>query len=156
MLIAMTDQDFAELVAGKAPRDLRLPDSDLAPKEVIAMLRDLARSIAADFEPAAWMMVEGSEIIGLCSLVSPPADRQMRIGYGVAPTRGRQGAATRAVADLVTWARADGRIDAIGAETGADNLPSQKVLVRNGFHEVGRRTDPEDGALICWTVSTGS
>jgi RimJ/RimL family protein N-acetyltransferase len=154
MLLAMNDTDFSELINGVAPRGLHLPDSPLAPTEILAMLRALAGSIAIDFTPAAWMIVDEAEIVGLCSIVSPPIDQQLKIGYGVAPTRQGRGATTRAIADLLVWARTDDRIAAVIAETGVDNLPSQTVLSRNGFQNVGHRTDAEDGEVICWHAST--
>ena len=59
-----------------------------------------------------------------------------------------------AIADLVVWARGDDRVDAILAETGVGNLPSQRVLSRNGFRQTGTRTDAEDGPVICWQIAT--
>ena len=156
MLLAMDDNDFAELIRGVAPRGLQLPDSPLAPTEILEMLRALAGSIAVDFAPAAWMIVQEAEIVGLCSVVSPPADQQLKIGYGVAPTRQGRGATTGAIAELLVWAKSDNRIAAITAETGVDNLASQIVLSRNGFQNVGHRTDAEDGDVICWLASTNA
>jgi RimJ/RimL family protein N-acetyltransferase len=156
MLLAMNDADFANLIDRVAPRGYRLPDSDLAPTEVLAMLRALAGSVATDFAPSAWMIIEEAEVVGLCSIVSPPADSQIKIGYGMAPSRQGRGSTSRAIAELLTWARTDDRVAAIAAETGVDNLPSQIVLSRNGFQNVGHRTDAEDGEVICWLVSTNS
>jgi RimJ/RimL family protein N-acetyltransferase len=154
MLIAMNDDDFASLIDGDAPRSYGLPDTALAPTEVLAMLRALASSITVNFAPAAWMIIEDAEIVGLCSIVCPPSDGQIKIGYGVAPTRQGKGATSRAIAELLIWARTDDRISTIVAETGVDNFPSQKVLSRNGFQRIGQRTDAEDGELICWLAPT--
>jgi RimJ/RimL family protein N-acetyltransferase len=41
-------------------------------------------------------------------------------------------------------------VTALTAETSTSNEPSQRVLVRNGFVQVGERIDDEDGRLICW------
>ena len=73
-------------------------------------------------------------------------------GYGIAPSRQGGGAATRAVASLVEWARGDERIERITANTGVDNVPSQRVLERNGFLRVGEDVDPDDGPVICWEL----
>lgn len=154
MLIEAKTPDFAALLRGEAPAPYRLADSPVAPPEVLAMLTELAERIGVTFRPSAWMMVEDGEIVGLISPTQPldPADRSLLIGYGVAPTRQGQGAATRAVADLVAWARDDDRVLALTAETSVDNPASQTVLARNGFQRVGEREDVEDGPLICWRL----
>ena len=156
MLITMEDDDFAALARGGAPHGLRLPDTALAPPTVLEMLRGLAVSIRAEFTPAAWMIVDGDEIVGLCSVVRAPADGIVEIGYGIAPSRAGQGHAGRALADLLAWARSDIRVTAIVAETSPANLPSQKALSRNGFAQTGRRTDAEDGEVICWRIPVRS
>ncbi len=154
MLIEATTEDFAALLRGEAPAPLRLCDSDLAPPEVLAMLAELADKIRMLLRPAAWMIVEDGEVVGLISPTGPldPADRSLRIGYGVAPTRQGRGAATRAVADVAAWARADKRVLALTAETSVDNPASQTVLARNGFQVVSERVDDEDGPLLCWRL----
>jgi RimJ/RimL family protein N-acetyltransferase len=154
MLIEAKTQDFAALLRGEAPAPYRLCDSPLAPSEVLAMLTELADRIRPLFSPAAWMIVEDGEIVGLISPTQPldAADRSLRIGYGVAPTRQGRGVATRAVADLAAWARMDERVRALTAETSVDNPASQTVLARNGFSAVGERVDSEDGPLILWRL----
>lgn len=154
MLIEAKAQDFAALLRGEAPAPYRLCDSPLAPQEVLAMLAQLADGIRRVFSPAAWMIVEDGEIVGLISPTQPldAADRSLRIGYGVAPTRQGRGVAGRAVAGLAAWAKADDRVHALTAETSVDNLASQAVLTRNGFQAVGQRVDDEDGPLICWRL----
>ncbi|PIB93967.1 GNAT family N-acetyltransferase [Caulobacter sp. FWC2] len=154
MLIEAKPDDFAALIRGQAPAPYRLADSAVAPPEVLDMLAKLADHIAAVFSPSAWMMVEDGEVVGLISSVQPlgAADRSLMIGYGVAPTRWGRGAATRAVADLVAWARGDDRVLALTAETSVDNPASQAVLARNGFLAVGEREDSEDGPLIVWRL----
>jgi RimJ/RimL family protein N-acetyltransferase len=150
MLLPATDADFALLLEGRAPRGLRLPDSALAPPEVLAMLRDLAAVIATVFEPAAWLVVDGDEAVGLLSVTRPPHEGELHIGYGVAPSREGRGIATRAVGELVDWARGDARVIRLTADTSVDNLGSQRVLESNGFTRIGEREDPEDGRLACW------
>jgi RimJ/RimL family protein N-acetyltransferase len=155
MLIEANSQDFAGLLRGEAPAALRLCDSPLAPPEVLAMLKQLADHLRVVFSPAAWMIVEDGEIVGLLSPTQPlnAEDHSLHIGYGVAPTRQGRGVATRAVADLVAWARQDPRVDALTAETSVDNLASQTVLARNGFQAERERVDSEDGPVIAWRLA---
>ena len=154
MLIEAKTEDFAALLRGEAPAPYRLCDSPPAPPEVLAMLAQLADHVRSVFSPAAWMIVEEGEIVGLISPTQTldATDRSLRIGYGVAPTRWGEGIATRAVAHLAAWARDDDRVLALTAETSVDNLASQAVLARNGFQRVGEREDAEDGPLICWRL----
>lgn len=152
MIIEATASHFSLLRNGSAPVGLGLAPDNIAPLQVIDMLATLAETIRPQFDPSAWLMVENNEIVGLCSIVRPPAPRGIDIGYGVAPSRWRRGIATRAIADLLNWARKEPRLDWIGAETGVDNIASQRVLERNGFRRTGTRIDAEDGPLICWRV----
>ncbi len=153
MIIEATDADFTALLDGAGPGDLRLvPDSVIAEPEILRMLRDLAASIRPVFAPSAWMMIEDGEVVGLCSLVRPPENGVLQIGYGVAPTRQGIGLARRAVGQLVEWARKDTRVRSIDAETNVANIASQRVLESNGFVRVGERVDDEDGELICWRI----
>lgn len=151
MLLEADADDFALLLAGAARHPFALvPDDAIAPHEVLQMLADLASSIRPHFAPCAWLIVDGDEVVGLLTAVRPPADGELHIGYGIAPTRQRRGLAAGAVKDLAAWATADSRIDRITAETAVDNPPSQRVLERNGFRITGRRRDPDDGDLLTW------
>ncbi len=150
MDLEASDRDFAALIAGQGPRNLKLPDGNIERPEILAMLRDLANSIRPDFVPAGWLIVSEGEIVGLCSLVKPPAGGTIFIGYGIAETRRRRGFASAGVSAVLAWARNDPRIDCVCAETAIDNLASQRVLERNGFVRTGRRDDAEDGEMVCW------
>ncbi len=153
IIIEATESDFDALLSGIAPRDVRLvPDSPIVPADVLQMLADLANGLRPHFSPSAWMIVEGDEIVGLCSVVRIPEGGELHIGYGVAPTRQGMGAATRAVASLLAEAQRDTRISAVSAETSIDNIASQRVLERNGFQRIGERVDAQDGPVICYCV----
>ena len=150
MLMSVIDADFADLLEGVAPRERRLPDSPVASPEILAMLRDLTAVIGSVLQPAAWLIIEDCEVVGLLSVTRPPHAGELHFGYGIAPTREGRGIATRAVADFVSWARKDPRVGRLIADTAVDNVGSQRVLERNGFRRVGEREDPEDGRLLCW------
>ena len=73
MIIEAESSDFQALIAGAAPRDLDHPDSEIAPPEILHMLHGLAEKVRQDFSPAAWLIVEHGEVVGLCSV--PPRTR---------------------------------------------------------------------------------
>ncbi|KQY93952.1 acetyltransferase [Caulobacter sp. Root1455] len=151
MLIEATDAHFAALIAGQSPEGLTVAEGGIETPEVLAMLRGLSAEVGESFEPNAWLIVEGGEVVGLTSLVRTPyVGDTVMIGYGVAASRRRRGIATRAVAEVLAWARADFRVSTVTAETAVDNAASQRVLEANGFERAGERTDEEDGALFCW------
>ncbi len=153
MLIEATDAHFAALIAGEAPDGLTVAEGGVETPEMVAMLRGLSAEVGESFQPNAWLIVEDGEVVGLTSLVRKPyVGDTVMIGYGVAASRRRRGIATRAVADLLAWARGDYRVSTVVAETSIHNGPSQRVLEANGFTRTGERTDEEDGALFCWSA----
>lgn len=155
ILIEATDHDFAALMLGEAPREYILPAGGLERPEVLKMLRGLAADIRLSFEPASWLMIESGEVVGLCSLVKKPSGGGIDIGYGVAAARRHRGLASAATGALIEWARRDYRVQIVRAETSVDNLPSQRVLERNGFARAGERIDEEDGRVFCWSIEVG-
>ncbi|MBU3078507.1 GNAT family N-acetyltransferase [Sphingomonas quercus] len=155
MILEMTGEDFTSLLLGRAPRELTLTATTIAPPEVLAMLADLAARVSEQFSPAAWLIVEDHMLVGLCSVTRPPQDGVIDIGYGIAPSHRGRGIASRAVGAIAAWATDDRRVAAITAETSTANFASQAVLTRNGFVAVGNRLDEEDGPLICWRRPTG-
>jgi len=155
MILEATDEHYAGLLAGQVPDGLRLPDCPIESDEILEFLRDLANSIRPSFAPASWLIVEDSEIVGLCSVIKPPTGDTIEIGYGIAACRRGRGAAGRAVGDLLEWARGDERVRYVRAENAIGNPASQAVLERNGFERTGRRLDPEDGEVICWLAAAG-
>jgi len=154
MIVETTREDHASLCLGRAPRQFDNADSPIAPVEVLQMLADLAERVRESFSPAAWLIVEDNEVVGLCSVKAPPSGGVIDIGYGVAPTRQNRGIAGRAVGEIVAWARKVPQLRAITAETTPANLASRRVLERNGFMQVGERVDEEDGPVICWRCPT--
>ncbi len=153
MIREATDDDFAALLAGNAPEGLTLPDGPIDSPEVLGMLRELAQGIRPQFAPASWLIVDGSEVVGLTSLIAQPDGPAITIGYGIAESRRGRGFASMAVSELLEWAREDTRIAVVRAEAGVDNPVSQRVLERNGFVQTGDRVDPEDGLVICWEAA---
>jgi RimJ/RimL family protein N-acetyltransferase len=155
MLVEADESIFAALIRGEAPPPFRLVSDSWEKPEVLRMLHELAIGVRAQFTPAAWLIVEAGEIVGLCSVMRVSAtNSEIEIGYGIAPARQGRGAARRAIADVLTWARSDARVAVVRADTSVHNIASQRVLERNGFARTGTRTDAEDGDMICWAIAT--
>jgi RimJ/RimL family protein N-acetyltransferase len=155
MITEVTKNDFDAMLAGVAREGLHVaPDVVIAPPDVLAMLRSLADDVRERFTPAAWWIVNEGEVVGLCSVIRVPREGDVHIGYGIAPTRQGRGFATEAVSRILAWARSDPRVAQISAETGVENIASQRVLERNGFLRVGQRLDAEDGLVFCWRAMT--
>jgi RimJ/RimL family protein N-acetyltransferase len=150
MIIETTGEDYLSLISGRAPGQLRLADTPIAPVEILTMLADVAAEVRKVFSPASWLIVSDDELVGLCSITRPPQDGVIDIGYGIAPSRQGCGHAGAAISDIVRWAKANPAVHAITAETGEANLASQRVLLRAGFTRVGERWDEEDGQLLQW------
>lgn len=89
-------------------------------------------------------------IIGSGCFKGAPVCGIVEIGYGVAEACEGKGYATAGVARMIEEAFAYGGVEAVAAETSVHNPASQRVLEKNGFHQVGQREDPEDGPLIQW------
>lgn len=134
-----TAADFDWLLGRKAPCRPWSIAPDLAPAEVLDIIREL---------PANWLMVAGNEVVGIIGIKTEAVGR-VEIGYGVAASRERKGFASAAVASLLPLLSAR-NANTVTAETSVDNPASQGVLNRNGFKHIGRRVDEEDGPVIMW------
>jgi RimJ/RimL family protein N-acetyltransferase len=157
MLIEATDADLASIIHGRSIASGVVAEGGLAAPETLLMLRELATVIRASFAPSAWLIVEEGEVRGLCSITKPPLPGGViEIGYGVAASRWGRGTASRAIGQLLEWARSDSRVNAVIAETSVDNPLSQRVLERNGFARVGQRIDAEDGEVVCWRAEVAT
>jgi RimJ/RimL family protein N-acetyltransferase len=152
MLVEAQDHHFQDVGDLRPVGAYEIASGGIAPPEVLQMLRSLAAEIGEEHRPSAWWIVENEEVVGLCSLKSAPSGGgTVEIGYGVAPSWQSKGAATRAVSDLISWARS-ASLKSLTAETAVDNIASQRVLANNGFIQAGHRTDDEDGDMICWCI----
>jgi len=154
MILETTKDDYACLIRGVAPRELRLADTPVSSPAILEMLAGVASRVWAEFPTASWLIVETGEVVGLCSITRPPKDGVVDIGYGIAPSRRKLGHATRAVGDIVEWAKGHPDVVALTAETSTGNPASQRVLAANGFVRTGERVDEEDGLLVCWRCPT--
>jgi RimJ/RimL family protein N-acetyltransferase len=144
-LVPVTDPDFDWLLIGGGAERGGLTiapggiDDDVA---VLGHVRAIVRRMSDQHESGNWMMVAGSEVVGLIGFHRAPSEAgEVEIGYNVAPSRRRRGYATAAVAALIELAAADARIETIVAGTDPANVASQRALERNGFQTTGRSAD---------------
>jgi Acetyltransferase (GNAT) domain len=153
MLIEATDAHFQGLLDGVAPVGLHIATGGIENDAVLNMLRNLANIVRASFSPAAWLIVDQDIVVGICSVLSvPDTAGEVAIGYGIARSCRGRGLCTKAVGEIVIWAKAHPAIFYIIAETAIDNQSSQNVLSNNKFQKVGTRTDVEDGKLLRWKI----
>ena len=154
-LLVAEDRHLAWLLGEvSSVNGLREPPGGVDDGAVLIVIRDLVARLHAAGYRSHWLIVNGSEVVGLCGLKRPPSPSgEAEIGYGVAESRRRRGFATRAVALVLSEAARLEGVSALVAETAADNLASQVVLERNGLVRTGMRHDREDGDLILWSRS---
>ncbi len=75
--------------------------------------------------------------IGTAGFYGPPDESgEVTIGYGMVEPEWGKGYGTEAVAGLIEVCRAHGGVVAVNADTDLDNIGSQRVLEKNGFHRV--------------------
>jgi RimJ/RimL family protein N-acetyltransferase len=115
-----------------------LPDSVDAIAMVVAAHQAIRGAI--DEAPAWWVhhIVVNGVVVGDIGFHGPAGpDGAVEIGYTVVPAWRGRGIASRACGLIVEQAWQDGA-EIVIAETDDDNVASQAVLLRNGFH---RRPD---------------
>ena len=96
---------------------------------------------------AAWFIEtpDGQRIGELC-FKGLSANGTAEIGHGILPDFQNRGYATEAVKAVTDWALSQPGVNTITAETEADNLASQKVLLNCGFLATGEQG--EEGPLF--------
>ena len=151
-LIVCEDKDFDWLLDLAAPPFgvLIKPPGGVDNPFILGIVRQMTRRLSEAGCKSSWMVAAGAEIVGLCSYKSPPDDGAVEIGYGIAASRRNRGYASMAVAGIIEYARADGTLNRLTAETSVSNPSSARVLIKSGFSKVGQRDDPDDGLLDIW------
>lgn len=151
-LIAADDECLSWLMgAADAPAGLRAPPGGVDEPVVVSYVRNTAAKVRQTWQGGCWMVVVNGEVVGLCSYKTPPdRDGLVEIGYGIAPQRRRRGHATLAVGELILLSAKCAEIHCLTAETEVSNVVSQRVLARNDFRQVRRRSDPKHGEFIVW------
>lgn len=158
-LIQLNAADLNQIAAAKTPAHLaqQLEPGALPPVFVAERgLRALAQGVAEVWACTFLIVrVADGQIVGGCGFKGAPVASRVEIGYAVAPTARRQGAATAAVGALLNIAFQSGA-SAVLAEVAQENVASARVVESAGFHIHGERIDEEGEHLIQWLASRDS
>ncbi|MEV7193547.1 GNAT family N-acetyltransferase [Streptomyces sp. NPDC093510] len=79
----------------------------------------------------------GGAVVGSISLLWPPSEGAVEIGYGVVPSRRGRGYAPEAVRALVAAALALPEVTKVHADVDLTNPASVRVLEKAGLHRLG-------------------
>ena len=119
------------------------------------VMREPLSSMAKDLENQYWysnwqiIQKEINTVIGgICFKGPPDSSGKVEIGYGIEKHYQNQGYGTEAIREVVKWALGQERIQAVTAETDKSNIPSQAVLIKNGFIKTSGNDE-----LVSWVRS---
>jgi ribosomal-protein-alanine N-acetyltransferase len=103
--------------------------------------QELRRNAAG--EALLCVVARGPAVLGLVGLsgIALGPVRSAEVSYWLDPAEHGKGLAGAAVAVICTTADAELDLHRIEAGTIADNVASQRVLLRNGFEQIGRARD---------------
>ena len=91
-----------------------------------------------------WLVVDklSKTIVAEMGFKGPPVDGgRVEIGYGTMPAMQNKGYMTEAVNGMLRWAATRKDVSVVLAETNAANIPSIKVVEKNGFEKVGEQAE---------------
>jgi [ribosomal protein S5]-alanine N-acetyltransferase len=108
-------------------------------------------ALEGGIDPAwfSYLIVDGTEIVGLGGFTGPPTEGEVEIGYSVAPSRRGRGLATAAVGQWLERAGTAGVRRVVAHTLPAENA-STAVLRRHGFVRDGEAHDPDEGTVWRW------
>lgn len=98
-----------------------------------------------------WLVVDDQSkmIVAEMGFKGPPTDGKVELGYGTMPGMQNKGVMTEAVQGMLEWAASREDINQVLAETHVSNLPSIKVIQRNGFEQFEQK-----GEMLWWRFKT--
>ena len=102
--------------------------------------RDLILRFAADAGSVLIIAATGGEIVGMCSVVGGPLDRNRHVGQvGIAVLRRcwRQGVARALMRRVLTWAEQEARLHKLGLQVHRNNGPARRLYEDLGFEYEG-------------------
>ncbi len=134
---------------GRAVADGYLPFPEALPATV--------QALRAGMDPAwfSYLVIDRvtDTVVGLGGFTGPPVEGRVEIGYGIAPAHRGRGHATEAARRWIDIAAASG-VTSVRAHTLAAENASTAVLRRLGFRHTANLTDPDDGDLWRWELTT--
>lgn len=89
-----------------------------------------------------WLVVDkqSKTIVAEMGFKGPPVDGgRVEIGYGTMPAMQGKGYMTEAVQGMLQWAAGRSDVKLVLAETHTSNLPSIRVVEKNGFEQVSKQ-----------------
>lgn len=93
------------------------------------------------------------KVIGVAGLKGPPDQNgTVEVAYGIVPGFEGRGFATAALRKLLAFLSRDSRVRTIRAHTLPLNNASGRVLIKNGFVNMGEVEDAEDGRVWRWEL----
>ena len=141
MIRPVRPEDGEELAAlYTANRDFLAPFEPVRPPEFFTAdgQRDrLGLQLADETHPFA--ILDGDAIAGTINLFNIVREslQSGTIGYWIDQARNGRGLATGAVGEVLTYAFGDLDLHRVEAATLVGNVPSQRVLEKNGFERIG-------------------
>jgi len=112
-------------------------------------------------ESAAWCSTfyvirnRDNRIVGACGFKHPPQDGIVEIGYAISSKSRNEGAATAAVAQLLSTAFAGGAT-AVLAEVNPEKIASTSVVRKLHFQNMGVRIDEDNEQLVRWLAKSAA
>jgi RimJ/RimL family protein N-acetyltransferase len=98
------------------------------------------------------ILTEENRIVGSCCFKGAPnKNGEVEIGYMIDPSYQNKGFMTEALSEFIRYAFLNYKVKSAIAETPPDNYPSHKVLIKNGFKQIGNK----DGNLV-WRLENNS
>lgn len=139
MSIIQTERLNIRLASNDEMRDIIAAQTDAELKKAYGEMLDMCVKYPEDRKwYAAWFIESetGKHIGDLC--FKGLADGCVEMGYGILPEYWGNGYATEALKATVDWALEQPEVNAVEAETDANNFASQKVLEKAGFDPTGK------------------
>ncbi|WP_036379518.1 GNAT family N-acetyltransferase [Muricauda sp. MAR_2010_75] len=104
----------------------------------------------------ALILKETNELVGICGLLVQVVDdvEELEIGYSVLPKFWLQGFAIEAAQKCKDFAFANDFSDSLISIVHVDNVPSQKVALKNGMH-LDKTTTYKDNPVHIFRVTKG-
>lgn len=104
----------------------------------------------------ALIMKETGQLVGICGLLVQTVDEieELEIGYSVLPKFWQQGFAIEAAMKCKTFAFDNNFASSLISIIHIDNIPSQKVALKNGMH-LDKTTSYKDNPVHIFRVNQG-